>query len=249
MFKTQNEVTHYFATLNQLIKDDVVLNGIKTNIAIAPSYLAIPTAINLVNSSITLIAQNVSAAIDGAYTSQISYLMLKDVNINKVLIGHSEVRQQLHETDELINTKVKLLLANQISPIVCVGESLQQFEAKQTIDVITKQLKTDLKGLKDNINNLIIAYEPIWAIGTGKTATNDIVSNVCLTIKKILLDIFPQTADQIKVLYGGSVNEHNAQAILKLNGVDGVLVGGASLDPNKFYKIITSTPEYLLAKG
>jgi triosephosphate isomerase len=171
--------------------------------------------------------------------------MLKDLDVNMVLIGHSEVRSHLHETDTIINKKNQVLLEQNMTPILCIGETLNEFESGQTINVLQKQLELALQNINPSkITQLIIAYEPVWAIGTGKTATAELIQKTFHEIKKILQNLVKENVDKIPLLYGGSVNEKNAAEILRIQHVNGVLVGGASLDPQKFYDIIRSSPNY-----
>jgi triosephosphate isomerase len=247
MNKTYTDISNFFHEFNRLLKDDQA-NGYTTDaIGIAPSYMGLLTAANYIKRDrVILAAQNISESSSGAFTSQISCSMLKEFNINTSLIGHSEVRQYLNDTDDKINKKVLLALQEHMTPILCVGETIDEFNANKTLEVITNQLNTDLKDvIQSDAPNILIAYEPIWAIGTGKTATIDIVEKTCTSIRDILTAKFAEHAKEISILYGGSVNEKNAKEILSTKNVDGVLVGGASLEPNKFFDIIKSTPQYL----
>jgi triosephosphate isomerase len=161
MHKTTSEIKAYFQSLNHLLTNDKVLVKLPTRIGIAPSYLGIAEANKYLQLNVSLLAQNVAVADAGAYTGQVSYRMLQDFHINHVLVGHSEVRQMLNETDTLLNAKVKLLLSNKFTVVLCVGESLNDFETQQTMQVITKQLTTGLKDCHEHLEQLIIAYEPI----------------------------------------------------------------------------------------
>jgi triosephosphate isomerase len=249
MYKSQNDIQLFCQTFNDLLNNDKILVSLNTAIGIAPTYIGLSTFQKYNNTKTLLMAQNANAEINGAYTGEVSYTLLKDIQVNAVLLGHSEVRSHLHETDACVNKKVLNLLKADITVVLCIGETLEQFEKNQTQNILTQQLKDDLASLDlSNIKNLIIAYEPIWAIGTGKTATIGIVEKTLGEIKQILQDMFSNQSNTIPLLYGGSVNEKNAKDILHAKNVDGVLVGGASLDPHKFYNIIQSTPEYVKAQ-
>ena len=166
--------------------------------------------------------------------------MLKSINVEYVIIGHSERRQYFNETDESVNKKVKMALKNGLKPIICVGETLEQREANKTAEVITKQTELALEGLGENeLKEIIIAYEPIWAIGTGKTATSEDANNSIKEIRSKIATIYVQNvADGVIIQYGGSVKSKNAKELFTMSDIDGGLVGGASLDPEEFSKIV-----------
>ena len=176
----------------------------------------------------------------GAYTGEISAQMLKSINVEYVIIGHSERRQYFNETDETVNKKIKAAFANSLKPIVCVGETLEQREAGTTIDVITTQTKLALDGLTDEqVANTIIAYEPIWAIGTGKTATSGDAQASIKAIRNKIEEIYGQNvSERVIIQYGGSVKSSNAKELFQMPDIDGGLVGGASLKPDEFAKIV-----------
>ena len=212
--------------LNQIIK--------KIKISKNDIILCIPT-INLFiaknqtkNTKIKIGAENFYFEDRGAYTGETSAEMLKDVGVDYVIIGHSERREIFKEDDLMINKKIKKAIKEKIKPIFCVGETLSEKETNKTFDKIKQQLINGLLGIeKKQISKIIIAYEPIWAIGTGKTATVEEMDEVCKFIKNEIKNIYD--VENIKVLYGGSVNEKNVENILKQKNIDGVLVGGASL--------------------
>ena len=185
----------------------------------------------LKDSEIKVGAQNFYFENNGAYTGEISAQMLKDTKINYVLIGHSERRNLFHETDQVINKKMLKALENKIIPILCVGENLEQRENNLTFEFIRLQIKSALKNMNlTSANEIIIAYEPIWAIGTGKTADKNQAQEICHEIRKVLGEIYnSQLAEQIRILYGGSVNASNAQELFAMPDIDGGLIGGASL--------------------
>lgn len=176
----------------------------------------------------------------GAYTGEISGSMLKSIGVEYVIIGHSERRQYFAETDETVNKKVKEALRNDLKPIVCVGESLEQREDGKTKEVITTQTRLALEGLEnEQVENIIIAYEPIWAIGTGKTATSEDANNSIKEIRDEICKIYGQmTAQRVIIQYGGSVKPDNSRELFSTSDIDGALVGGASLKPESFAGIV-----------
>lgn len=182
-------------------------------------------------------AQNMHWKESGAYTGEISPDMLKCINVEYVIIGHSERRQYFNETDETVNLKVKSALEHGLKPIVCVGESLEQKEAGNTEEIITSQVAKALEGLTlDDLSNTIIAYEPIWAIGTGKTATAEDTNNSIKAIRNKIKELF--NTDDVTILYGGSVKPENAKELFSMSDIDGGLVGGASIKAETFGKIV-----------
>lgn len=182
-------------------------------------------------------AQNMHWKESGAYTGEISPDMLKCINVEYVIIGHSERRQYFNETDETVNLKVKSALEHGLKPIVCVGESLEQKEAGNTEEIITSQVAKALEGLTlDDLSNTIIAYEPIWAIGTGKTATAEDANNSIKAIRNKIKELF--NTDDVTILYGGSVKPENAKELFSMSDIDGGLVGGASIKAETFGKIV-----------
>lgn len=176
----------------------------------------------------------------GAYTGEVSASMLKSIGVEYVIIGHSERRQYFAETDETVNKKIKTALKNELKPIVCVGETLKQREAGETSEVITNQTALALEGLtSEEVEKVIIAYEPIWAIGTGKTATSEDANNSIKEIRNKILEIYGQNvSERVIIQYGGSVKSTNAQELFTTSDIDGGLVGGASLKAEEFSKIV-----------
>ena len=199
-------------------------------IIVCPPFTSLSTvAKELKDSKIRLGAQNLYFEQKGAFTGEISPLMLKDICVEYVIIGHSERRHILKENDERINKKMKSALANDLKPIFCVGETLKQRETGKTKDIVKGQITKGLAGIKD-IRNIIIAYEPVWAIGTGKNATPGQAGEVHLFIRKLI-------KAKIPILYGGSVNPKNIKDLISQKDIDGVLVGGASLNAKDFSQI------------
>ena len=192
------------------------------------------------DTKIKIGAQNMHYEEKGAYTGEISAQMLKSINVEYVIIGHSERRQYFNETDETVNKKIKAAFANGLKPIVCVGETLEQRENGETVKIITNQTKLALEGLTDEqVKNTIIAYEPIWAIGTGKTATSEDANNSIKAIRDEICQIYGQNvANGVIIQYGGSVKSSNAKELFEMSDIDGGLVGGASLKSEEFSKIV-----------
>ena len=188
-------------------------------------------------------AQDVSAHEKGAYTGEVSASQLSDLGVKYCIVGHSERRQYHHEDDMLVNAKAKALLEKNIIPIICVGESLEQREMDLTIEYITYQVKAALSGITaSQLRHCIIAYEPIWAIGTGKTATAEQAEEVCGAIRAVIRKIYgARPARAISILYGGSMNAKNAEELLAQPDIDGGLIGGASLKPADFAAIVKAT--------
>ena len=185
-------------------------------------------------------AQNMHFEEKGAYTGEVSAQMLKSIGVEYVIIGHSERRQYFNETDETVNKKVKTAFKHELKPIVCVGETLEQREAGKAEEIITNQTEKALEGLTDEqVQNTIIAYEPIWAIGTGKTATSEDANNAIKAIRDKICQIYGQNVGKsIIIQYGGSVKSANCKELFTTSDIDGGLVGGASLDLEEFAKII-----------
>lgn len=194
------------------------------------------------NTKIKIGAQNMHWEETGAYTGEVSGKMLKVINVEYVIIGHSERRQYFAETDETVNKKVKSAFKYNLKPIVCVGETLEQKEEGKTNEVIKNQTKLALEGLStEQVKNVIIAYEPIWAIGTGKTATSEDANNSIKEIRNEIKNIYgEEVANVVSILYGGSVKASNAKELFETSDIDGALVGGASLKVEEFKNIIMS---------
>ena len=192
------------------------------------------------NTNIKIGAQNMHFAEKGAYTGEVSAKMLKSIGVEYVIIGHSERREYFNETDETVNQKIKMAFENELKPIVCVGETLEERESGKTVEKITTQTKLALQGLtSEQVKNTIIAYEPIWAIGTGKTATSEDANNSVQEIRKEIEKIYgKEIAECVIIQYGGSVKSSNAKELFTTSDIDGGLVGGASLKPEEFAKIV-----------
>lgn len=185
-------------------------------------------------------SQNCHYQTNGAFTGETSYTQLLEHEINYSIIGHSERRQYFNETDITVNKKVLVMLKNKMFPILCVGETDEERTNKTFLQVIESQIKASLNGVdKNDASKIIIAYEPIWAIGTGKSATSDDAEEMCAFIRKIIIDLFDaEVAQKIAILYGGSVNADNADMYFSQKNINGALVGGASLDPKLFFNLL-----------
>jgi len=213
------------------------------DILVCPPFTALKSVYDLIKgSNIKLGAQNLHWEMKGAFTGEISPLMLKDVGCEYVIIGHSERREYFKETDDIINKKIFAALKVGLKPIVCIGEKLEERESGVTEKVLEQQITEGLKGLSnEDMENITIAYEPVWAIGTGKTATPEIANTTQSFIRNKIKEIFNENiAEKIRILYGGSVKADNAKALLEQEHIDGALVGGASLEAENFIKIIKS---------
>jgi len=206
-------------------------------------FVNIPSAVRMFKDChIAIGAQNCHYESSGAYTGEVTAEMLKNVGVKYVIIGHSERRAYYNETDATVNKKVHAVLEAGLQPIVCVGESLEQREAGTTMDLVSYQVKTALSGVTaDKMRRVVIAYEPIWAIGTGKTATAEQANEVCEGIRTVVRKLYgARVARAVTIQYGGSMNAKNAQELLAQPDVDGGLIGGASLKPADFVAIINA---------
>ncbi|HWR57797.1 MAG TPA: triose-phosphate isomerase [Thermodesulfovibrionales bacterium] len=206
-------------------------------IVIAPSFTALfSVGAKLKGTNVRLSAQNVFYEEKGAFTGEVSLPMIKDAGCDYVIIGHSERRQYFNETDETVNKRIKASVKNGMGVIFCIGETLSQRETGKTYEVLNTQI---VNGLKDvNPGGFVVAYEPVWAIGTGKTATAEQAQEAHLYIRNKLRDLYGGTSDSIQILYGGSVTPENVDSLMACPDVDGALVGGASLKPESFERIV-----------
>jgi triosephosphate isomerase len=235
MFKTKAEALAFAKEFKELYKDTDVQT------AICAPYTNLDTLVEAFKGTdIKVGAQNVHFADEGAYTGEISVAMLEEIGVDFCVIGHSERRQYFGETDETVNLKLKKLFEGTIRPIMCVGESLEQRDAGTAFDIVKGQLEAGLEGIPaDDIKKLVIAYEPIWAIGTGRTATPEQAEEMCAHIRNTIIDLYDEdTADEVIIQYGGSVKPANATEIMNMDEIDGALVGGASLKAKDFMEII-----------
>lgn len=235
MFKTKAEAIAFAEEFRELYKDTDVQTAICapfTNLEALKEAFA--------GTEIKVGAQNVHFADEGAFTGEISVSMLEEIGVDFCIIGHSERRQYFGETDETVNLKLKKLLTGSIRPIMCVGESLEEREAGKAFDRVKSQLELGLADIAAaDAAKIVIAYEPIWAIGTGRTATPEQAEEMCAFIRSTLIELYDEeTADQVIIQYGGSVKPANATEIMNMDEIDGALVGGASLKAKDFMEII-----------
>ena len=229
------EAIEFITNLTPLVKDT------KNEVILCVPYIDLFYSIlTAQGTNIKIGAQNMHYEESGAYTGEISGKMLKAINVEYVIIGHSERRKYFNETDDIVNKKVKSAFKYGLKPIVCVGETLEQRENGETEKIITTQVEKALKDItKEEVKDIIIAYEPIWAIGTGKAATSEDANNGAKQIRDEISKTYGQeTASRVIILYGGSVNETNAKELFEMSDIDGGLVGKASLNPEKFSKIV-----------
>ncbi len=236
MYKTPAQAEEFVKAFLPL-----VANQERDKIVLCPSATSLAAVVAATAGfGIAVGAQNMHFAEEGAYTGEISPLMLKAAGVTQVIIGHSERRQYFDETDEMINQKIHSAVKHSLTPILCIGESLEDREAGKTEEVLLRQCEKALKGVVPaNAESFVIAYEPVWAIGTGRTATPQIAGLAHFYIRSEVARLLGRkAADSIRILYGGSVKPDNASALLNQPEIDGALVGGASLDATSFAKIV-----------
>ncbi len=236
MYKTTAEARAFAEEFSKMYRDTDV------RAAICAPFTQLTTLKEaFAGTNVKVGAQNVHFEDEGAFTGEISVGMLNEIGVDYCIIGHSERREYFAETDETVNLKLKKLFSSSdIIPILCVGENLDEREAGNAFDVVEGQLKSDLDGIdRGDVSKLVIAYEPIWAIGTGKTATPEQAGEMCAHIRSIIERLYDEdTCDSVIIQYGGSVKPENASEIMNMDEIDGALVGGASLDASKFIKIV-----------
>ncbi len=236
MYKTGSESVETAMELAKLYADE---NNVEA--MIAPTFLSLPLVCETLKSSkIRVGAQNLFHENEGAYTGEVSADMIKAAGAEYAIIGHSERRQYFGETDVSVCKKIKSAIKADLKPILCIGETLSQREEDKTFLVLDKQVSDGLKDFgPDELKNLVVAYEPVWAIGTGKTANTDQVNEVHQYLRSLLSKLFSADfSNQTRILYGGSVKPENAKELMRIEDVDGALVGGASLDAETFINII-----------
>ena len=236
MFKTRDEAQ---ATVREVV--GLVGNIQNVDIVVCPPFTALGAVEEILTGSVVQLgAQNVHWQDEGAFTGEVSVSMLADYGCSHVIIGHSERRHYFQESDEVIQGKLEKVFSTELTPILCIGESLEAREADRVQEVIPSQLERALRELTDpQTSRIIIAYEPVWAIGTGRTATPELAEKVHFLIRSWLSDHSSVgVADQVRILYGGSVTPENAGQLIEQENIDGFLVGGASLDAPSFAKIV-----------
>lgn len=241
MNKTITETIEFVNKVNQkaldVAKEELI-------VGIAPSFICLPVLRKLATGIITF-AQNVHFEDSGAFTGEISPVMLNEIGVNASLVGHSERRQYFNETNETCNKKLKALEKHSFNGLYCVGETLEEYEKGLTKEVVKRQVLEGIDGLsKEYISNLTIAYEPVWSIGTGKNATKEIASDICGYISEVISEEYGEdVGDSVYVLYGGSVKPNNIKEYVDDSNIDGALVGGASLKEESFIEMIDNLLE------
>jgi len=236
MYKTPEETAAFFREFLPMVAANT-----RDEIVICPPFIDLPAAVAAAeDSNVAIGAQNVHWEKAGAFTGEISAPMLTSLRVTHVIIGHSERRQYFNETDDTVNRKLEIALENALTPILCVGEVLEEREAGLTEDVLRRQCMRAFNGISARkAARLVVAYEPVWAIGTGKTATPQMASDAHMVIRHEAEKAFGKDfAEALRILYGGSCKPDNAGALMAEADVDGALVGGASLDPESFAKIV-----------
>ena len=236
MYKTGPEAVETAMELEKLCSDIT-----DVEVVIAPTYLSLPLVSTILrDSNIKTGAQNLYFENQGAFTGEVSAEMIKTAGAEYVIIGHSERRQYFGETDLSVNKKIRAAIGSGLKPVLCIGETETDRDEEKTFSILDKQVSNGLKGLSfDELGNLVLAYEPVWAIGTGKTASVDQVDEVHQYLRSLLEKLFPKDfSGKTRILYGGSVNPDNVKELMDIKDVDGALVGGASLDSDAFINII-----------
>lgn len=236
MNKTAKESAQLIIDLMDKVK------SAECDVVVCPPFTSLAQVVTLVeNTNIKVGAQNMHYEESGAFTGEISPLMLKELGIEFVILGHSERRQYFNEDDELINRKVKAAFEHGFTPILCCGETLEEREEGRTFEVIKGQIEKDLMDISgENVQKMIIAYEPIWAIGTGKTATSEEANEVIKYIRELIRNLFDNmAADEVRIQYGGSVKPSTIKEQMAQSDIDGALVGGASLKAEEFAAIVS----------
>lgn len=235
MYKTRNEVLQFVLPVaNELPSKDLV------DSVICAQFTALRCLTKRQGENLRIGAQNMHFLDEGAYTGEVSAPMLKEINVSYVIIGHSERRAMFNETDESINKKLHKAFEYEITPILCVGESLEDREGGRTEAVLEGQLVRDLEGLKaSDVETLVIAYEPIWAIGTGRTATSEVANETCGFVRSVVAKLYgDEVAQKVRIQYGGSVKTSNIDELMSMPEIDGALIGGASLKANDFITLV-----------
>jgi triosephosphate isomerase (TIM) len=236
LFKTANEALVFVEALIPLVKETT-----DVEIVVAPVFTVLyPVGKALTGTNIHLAAQDCFWEEEGAYTGEVSPKILKDAGCSHVILGHSERRQYFGDTDETVNRKIRAALQGNLGVLFCIGETLEEREADKTFVVLKKQLSGGLAGLaKDQLEKIIIAYEPVWAIGTGRTATESQAQDTHSFIREFMAGLYDkESAEVIRILYGGSVKPENIKGLMAQPDIDGALVGGASLKPESFAAIV-----------
>ncbi len=231
MYKTRDEALSFIYAVNEMLPSSDIVDTV-----VCAPFVVLRCLVKRQGQNLRIGAQNMHYEEKGAYTGEIAPQMLTSLGVSYVIIGHSERRAMFNETDESVNKKLHAAFNHGLTPILCVGEKLEQRENGQTEAVIKEQLIEDLKGLSaENVKALVIAYEPIWAIGTGKTATASVADETCGFIRKVIATLYDSdVANSIRIQYGGSVKTSNIEELMKMPNIDGALIGGASLVAEDF---------------
>lgn len=236
MNKTPSEAKAFALAASEMV-DYAVAHNIE--VGVAPTFVSLAAVKENINPKCIVAAQNVNEHDRGAFTGEVSIAMLKEVGIDWVILGHSERREYNGETSPVCNLKIKALLAANMTPVYCCGESLDTFEKGQTKEWVSKQIREGFAGIiAEDAKKVVIAYEPIWAIGTGKSASKETAEDTISFIRGVLRELYGETAEEIRILYGGSVKPANVAEYMSEPDIDGALVGGASLEPDSFKGLI-----------
>ncbi len=235
MYKTRDEALEFIYKVNDQMPS---INAVDS--VICAPFVTLELLVERQGENLRIGAQNMHFEEQGAFTGEIAPAMLTNIGVTYVIIGHSERRAMFNETDETCNKKLHQAFNHGLKPILCVGESLEQRESGQTNDLLKSQLEKDLQGLtKEQVKELVIAYEPIWAIGTGKTATADVADETCGFIRQTVKELYDETVSEaIRIQYGGSVKTSNVDELMAKPNIDGALIGGASLKPEDFITLV-----------
>ncbi|TWT24339.1 triose-phosphate isomerase [Planomicrobium sp. CPCC 101110] len=236
MYKTATEAKEFVEKAKGLVPDAEKVDAV----ICAPALFLNQLVISAQSSPLQIGAQTMHEEKEGAFTGEISAAQLVDIGVKYVIIGHSERRQYFNETDASVNKKVHAAFANGLTPLMCVGETLEERESGSTSKIVEEQVAQGIEGLsEEQVAGLVIAYEPIWAIGTGKTATAEDANEVCGTIREKVAALYSdETAGKVRIQYGGSVKPANIEELLGMEHIDGALVGGASLEVDSFVKLL-----------
>ena len=231
MFKTRDEALNFIYQVNEQLPSKELVDSV-----ICAEAPLLRCLVKRQGPNLRIGAQNMHYADSGAYTGEVSALLLESIYVSYVIIGHSERRAMFNETDETVNKKIHQALAHNLIPIVCVGENLDVREKGETKELVTKQVTKAFEGISaEDAKGVVIAYEPIWAIGTGRTATADVADETCGDIRKVIEDLYgKEVSEVIRIQYGGSVKTSNIEELLSKPNIDGALIGGASLIPEDF---------------
>ena len=236
MYKSFDEAVEFIEAVREAVPSEE-----KVDAVVCAPAIYLPTLVDIATETdLAIGAQNMHFAEEGAFTGEISPSQLASIHVDYVILGHSERREMFNETDEAVNKKVKAALAHGIVPIICCGETLEEREAGNTEAKVSGQIRAALEGFSaEEVSHMVIAYEPIWAIGTGKTATADDANQVCGAIRNVVKELYgEETAEAIRIQYGGSVKPENIVELLSKEHIDGALVGGASLQVESYLKLL-----------